>query len=67
MLAVGGIDEADQILGAELMVDVGDLDLADGDRLRIVGIGLVIWSSARMVTSSMPDIAAAISRSCRRC
>ena len=36
MLAVGGIDKADQILGAELMVDVGDLDLADLDRLRIV-------------------------------
>ena len=37
MLAIGGIDKADQILGAELMVDVGDLNLADRDRLRIVG------------------------------
>ena len=37
MLAVGGIDKADQILVAELMLEVGDLDLADGDRLRIIG------------------------------
>ena len=37
MLAGAGIDKADQILGAELMVDVGDLDLADRDRLRIIG------------------------------
>ena len=36
MLAVVGIDEADQILGAELMVDVGDLNLPYLDRLRIV-------------------------------
>ena len=37
MIAVRGIDEADQVLVAELMMNVGDLDLADLDRLRIIG------------------------------
>jgi hypothetical protein len=36
IVAVSGIDKADQILAAELMVEVGDLGLADGDRLRVV-------------------------------
>ena len=37
MLAISRIDEADQVLRAELMMDVGGLDLSDLDRLRIVG------------------------------
>ena len=36
MRSVVRIDKPDQILGAELMVDVGDLDLPDLSRLRVV-------------------------------